>query len=182
MESDTSWSEAGRGCLPTRSELWTEAANALSLPSAPGEVPGTDSTQHRPGDQGISPRGGFECQHLREDVWRQRRVEGQLQQGLAWMPSGHGGGGLGKTVQVRAPRSGLQQVFRSLRCLLGASCRIPALPNTPHRRCEPEVVERMPGLQGTWECQRKCLPGSQTGESTVPGVLTGRGCCFQVKL
>lgn len=72
MESATFWSEAGRGFLPTRSELWTEAANALSLPSAPGKIPRTDSTHRRLGDQGISSRGGLECQHLREDIWRQR--------------------------------------------------------------------------------------------------------------
>lgn len=73
MESATSWSEVGRGCLPTRSELWTEAANALGLPSAPDEIPGTDSTHRRLGDQGISSRRGLECQHLGEDIWRQRR-------------------------------------------------------------------------------------------------------------
>lgn len=163
MESATSWSEAGRGCLPTRSELWTEATNALSLPSAPGEIPGTDSTHRRLGDQGISSRGGLECRHLREDIWRQRQREGQFQQGVVWMPSGHGGGGVGKTMQVRAPRSGLPQIFRSLRCLPGASWRIPALLNKPHRKYKPEVVWRRPGLQGTWECQRKCLPGSHVG-------------------
>ena len=73
MESATSGSEVGRGCLPTRSELWTEAANALGLPSAPDEIPGTDSTHRRLGDQGISSRRGLECQHLGEDIWRQRR-------------------------------------------------------------------------------------------------------------
>lgn len=82
VESATSWSEAGRGCLPTRSELWTEATNALSLPSAQARFQDRAALTAGWVTRASPPRVGLSADILREDIWRQRQRRGQFQQGV----------------------------------------------------------------------------------------------------